>query len=52
MEEKTQMQISAEVKDIEHGKELLDDLKALSDKYDVSINMAVRPDRLEFYTLT
>ena len=43
MEQKTNMQIIAEVKSIEHAKELLDDLKALSNKYDVSINLSIDP---------
>ena len=43
MEQKTNMQIIAEIKSIEHAKELLDDLKALSHKYDVSINLSIDP---------
>ena len=37
MEQKTNMQIIVEIKSIEHAKELLDDLKALS------INLSIDP---------
>ena len=43
MEQKTNMQIIVEIKSIEHAKELLDYLKALSNKYDVSINLSIDP---------
>lgn len=49
MEEKFSMHINAEVENIEQGKELLEDLKALSNKYDVSIALMVHPVHQEFY---
>ena len=42
------MQIIVETESIEQAKELLDDLKALSDKYDVSVNLSICPAHQEF----
>ena len=39
MNEKRNIQIIADVNSLENGKEIIDDLKALSDKYDVSVKV-------------
>lgn len=51
MEEKkkVRMQIFAEVEEIKRGKEFLDELKDLSDKYDVSIQLQISPANQELY---
>lgn len=43
-DKKANMWIAAEANSIEHAKELLDDLKALSHKYDITVNLSICPD--------
>lgn len=50
MAQKTNMQIIVEIESIDHAKELLDDLKALSHKYDVSVNLSIDPAHQGSYT--
>lgn len=50
MTKKGTIVIEAHIKNKDIAKELLDDLEALSDKYDVTIDLKIYPSLQECYT--